>query len=238
MMLPEVGMIMAVQRKVFRIEEHVRTRAVGSSVPELATAKAAFNPDCRTDAEHDFAARARAQIGEARAFKADLVAIHEAIGRTAADMASLIAGSKSGAQASRVSRELAAIVTGTERATQAILQSAEEIDQSAHSLAVALKSGHEQGLAHDIQERVVRIFEVCNFQDLTGQRVSKAVTTLKFIEEHIDRLLEAWQRIEQFRPNMMSSTGDEERRFLNGPRLSGDHGHSTQTEVDRIFLDA
>ena len=83
----------------------------------------------------------RAQIAEAQAYKAELATIYDAIGRTAADMASLEAGAKSGAQASRISRELAAIVTGTERATQAILQAAEEIDQSAHALAAALKNG-------------------------------------------------------------------------------------------------
>jgi chemotaxis protein CheZ len=151
-------------------------------------------------------------------------------------MASLEAGAKSGAQASRISRELAAIVTGTERATQAILQAAEEIDQSAHALAAALKN-HERGLVHDIQERVVQIFEVCNFQDLTGQRVSKAVTTLRFIEEHIDRMLEIWQRVAHFKP--LTADGGQkgdERRFLNGPKLTGDGGHSTQSEIDEIFV--
>ena len=187
-------------------------------------------------AEIDAAKQMRAQIAEAQAYKAELATIYDAIGRTAADMASLEAGAKSGAQASRISRELAAIVTGTERATQAILQAAEEIDQSAHALAAALKN-HERGLVHDIQERVVQIFEVCNFQDLTGQRVSKAVTTLRFIEEHIDRMLEIWQRVVQFKP--VTADGDQkgdERRFLNGPKLTGDGGHSTQSEIDKIFV--
>ncbi len=147
-------------------------------------------------------------------------------------------GAKTGDQVSRVSRELAAIVTGPERATQEILQAAEDIDQSAHALATALKSGHEQGLAHDIQERVVRVFEVCNFQDLTGQRVSNVVATLKIIEERISRLFEIWQRVEHFRPTAADRDDGDERRFLNGPKLSDDRGHSTQTEIDQIFTRA
>jgi len=236
---------MAVQRKVFSIEQHVRPRLRGAAasgaadqpsdaVSELQRLRTLMEPQAA--AEIDAAKQVRAQIAEAQAYKAELATIYDAIGRTAADMASLEAGAKSGAQASRISRELAAIVTGTERATQAILQAAEEIDQSAHALAAALKN-HERGLVHDIQERVVQIFEVCNFQDLTGQRVSKAVTTLRFIEEHIDRMLEIWQRVAHFKPVTADGgqKGDE-RRFLNGPKLTGDGGHSTQGEIDEIFV--
>ena len=49
------------------------------------------------------------------------------------------------------------------------------LDQAANTLSASIKSTHEQGLAHDIQDRVVQIFEACNFQDLTGQRISKVM---------------------------------------------------------------
>ena len=235
---------MPIQRKVFRIEEHMRPRTPrgaasanagnGPQHGEFASAlRALVEPQAPG---RDAAQRARAEIAEAQAYKTELAAIYDAIGRTAADMAALVAGAKDSGQVSRVSRELAAIVTGTERATQAILQAAEEIDQSAHALSSALQSGHEQGLAHDIQERVVRIFEVCNFQDLTGQRVSNVVTTLKHIEERISRLFEIWQRVEHFKPAAADQTDSGEGRFLNGPKLSDDGGHSTQSEIDRMFI--
>lgn len=237
---------MPVQRQTFSIEQHMRSRMRGTNqaapgggdqrrefASEFRTLRSPIEP--QVAAENEIAKRARAQIAEAQAYKTELATIYDAIGRTAADMASLVAGAKSGAQASRISRELAAIVTGTERATQAILQAAEEIDQSAHVLAAVLKN-HERGLVHDIQERVVQIFEVCNFQDLTGQRVSKAVTTLRFIEEHIDRMLEIWQKIERFKPIVPDDCKeDDDSRFLNGPKLAGEGGHSTQSEIDRIF---
>jgi chemotaxis protein CheZ len=230
-----------VQRKVFRIEEHMRPRSRGFASAPASDAQSEFGlippqPVAPQDGERRLSPRARAEIAEAQAYKAELTAIHEAIGRTAGDMTALMAGTEDGGQASRVSRELAAIVTGTERATQAILQAAEEIDQSAHALAAALKSGHEQALAHDIQERVVRIFEVCNFQDLTGQRVSNVVTTLKFIEERISRLFEIWQRVEHFKAAASGRDDGDERRFLNGPKLGEDRGHATQSEIDQIFF--
>jgi len=89
-----------------------------------------------------------------------------------------------GTETARASRELAAIVGSTEQATQSILQAAEEIDQAANALSASVKGSHDQGLAHDVQDRVVQIFEACNFQDLTGQRVSHVLETLKFVEEH------------------------------------------------------
>ena len=229
-----------VQRKVFRIEQHVRPRLRRFALADAAQAHEFAmlppKPGEPQSAERPLPTRARAEIAEAQAFKVELVAIHEAIGRTAADMAALMAGTQDGGQASRVSRELAAIVTGTERATQAVLQAAEEIDQSAHALAGALKSGHEQALAHDIQERVVLIFEVCNFQDLTGQRVSNVVATLKYIEERIGRLFEIWQRVEHSKPAEAGRDDGGDSRYLNGPKLPGEDGHATQSEIDEIFF--
>ena len=29
---------------------------------------------------------------------------------------------------------------------------------------------------------------------------------------------------------------DDDHRFLNGPKLTGDGGHSTQSEIDKIFV--
>ena len=70
-------------------------------------------------------------------------------------------------------------------ATQKILAAAEDIDQAADNLAAALKDGIDRGLAQDIRDRAVQIFEACNFQDLTSQRVTKVMTALKEIEAEI-----------------------------------------------------
>jgi chemotaxis protein CheZ len=138
-------------------------------------------------------------------------------------------------QTARARRELAAIVGGTERATQSILQAAEEIDQTANTLSASIKDGHDQGLAHDIRDRVVQIFEACNFQDLTGQRVAHVLETLQFVEEHVARLLAIWHAIEQFTPVVFGEEAVGDRRFLNGPKLDDDPGHSTQDDIDGIF---
>lgn len=149
-------------------------------------------------------------------------------------MAELGVGVLDRERVSRASRELSAIVSGTERATQSILQAAEAIDHAAGTLSAAMKNAHDKGLAHDIQDRVVQIFESCNFQDLTGQRVNHVVETLAFVEQRIGRLLEIWQRIEAAEPAFVEAR-DDDRRFLNGPKVADERGHSEQHDIDAMF---
>src|SRR5579862_9474918 len=75
----------------------------------------------------------------------------------------------------RIAYELAEVVNSTEHATQKVLAAAEDIDQIAKNLSAALTGKFEQGLAQDIQDHVIRIFEACNFQYLAGQRIQGAV---------------------------------------------------------------
>ncbi|MFX5180191.1 hypothetical protein ABTC53_19940, partial [Acinetobacter baumannii] len=79
----------------------------------------------------------------------------------------------------KVTGELGAVVGGTEEATQQILEAAEAIDQAASALGKTMSPDQQAQLSEDIQDRVVGIFEACNFQDLTGQRISKVMTTMK-----------------------------------------------------------
>src|SRR3954451_18253607 len=111
----------------------------------------------------------KAQLAELQKLKGEMDLIYEAINRTKQEMATLHVSGFNGPEMSRVTGELGAVVGGTEHATQIILEAAEEIDQNASNLAAYLKSETQQGLAQDIQDRVVKIFEACNFQDLTGQ---------------------------------------------------------------------
>ncbi len=238
---------MPVQRKVFRIEEGARRRAAESAaagdaegalqhrefMTELQALRELIEP--RAGVDRDALERARAQIAEAQAYKHELGLIYAAVERTRNEMSALGAEPHGGEQTARARRELAAIVGGTERATQSILQAAEEIDQAANTLSASVKGSHDQGLAHDIQDRVVQIFEACNFQDLTGQRVAHVLATLKFVEEHVARLLAIWHGIEQFTPVVFGEEADGDRRFLNGPKLPEDRGHSTQDDIDGMF---
>jgi chemotaxis protein CheZ len=178
----------------------------------------------------------RTEMAEARKLKTELDAIYEAINRTKREIASLHVSSFEGSEMARVTNQLDAVVNGTQGATEQILTAAEFIDQGANSLAAAMKDEHDRAIANDIQEHVIQIFEACNFQDLTGQRISKVVATLKFIECHVVRMMEIWGGIESFRG--LASIGGahgEDRHLINGPKLESDLGHASQDEIDALF---
>lgn len=131
-------------------------------------------------------------------------------------------GSRSpAAPMTRIAHELEAVMKGCEQATQKILAAAEDIDQAANNLSAALKDDIEQGLAQDIRDRVIAIFEACNFQDLTSQRIAKVLATVDRIERQIAGALDELAR--------------DAAPPMHGPRLEGDRGHVSQTEVDSMF---
>jgi len=230
---------MPVQRKVFRIEESARAQATGRAAEdtlrrrELMTEIETLRDLIGPDADRSALERARAQIAEAQAYKHELSLIYAAVERTRSEMAALDAGADEGRRIARAGCELAAIVGGTERATQSILQAAEKIDQAAAALAQSVSGDHDQTLTKTIQDGVVQIFEACSFQDLTGQRVDRVLKTMAFVEEHVARLIAIWDVVEEFTPVMSDAEGD--RRFLNGPKLPGEPGHATQDDIDGMF---
>jgi len=179
----------------------------------------------------------KAQIAEAAKLKHELDLIQDAIIRTKQEIATVHVTGFEGPEMARVTNELDAIVGGTESATDAILSNAEEIDQLASTLAPRLKDEQNQQLVQDMQERVIKIFEACNFQDLTGQRITKVVGTLKFIETHIVRMMEIWGGLDAFKDieaeTIAQRQGDA--RLLNGPKIAGEAGHASQDDIDALF---
>jgi chemotaxis protein CheZ len=177
------------------------------------------------------------QIAEAAKLKGELDLIHDAINRTKQEIANVHITGFEGPEMARVTNELDAIVGGTETATETILSSAEDIDQLASTLLARLKDDQNQALAQDIQDRVIKVFEACNFQDLTGQRITKVVATLKFIETHIVRMMEIWGGMEAFKDIEVETIAAREgdAALLNGPKVDGETGHASQDDIDSLF---
>jgi chemotaxis protein CheZ len=234
---------MPVQRKVFRIEETTPVNVTagmldGASPADyngiIAELKALYDrldrrgPKPNGDVE-------TANADELRRLKAETEAIHVALNRTKQEIAALHANAFGSAPV-QVTRELDAVVESAERATQQILGAAEDIEDAANTLSASLKNQQEKALALDIQDSVLRIFEACNFQDLTGQRIAKVLTTLKFVEERVATMIEIWGGIDAFRTYAATAEREVDRnKMLHGPKLDGDEGHVSQEDVDAIF---
>jgi chemotaxis protein CheZ len=245
----------AAQRRVFRIEQNRRGKPNGSAQGGGPTAFAPSSSDLRhreimamlheirdrvepeeqltqqiiEDYKHD--------LHEARKIKDELNRIYTAISRTKQEIAALRQSGDRGLKLSRRTDELGAIVEGTEQATETILHAAEEIDTKATDLIATLKVQANKNDACDIQELVVMIFEACNFQDLTGQRITKVVNAFRFIEERVERMMEIWGGIESFKDvepvDIPRPEGDQ--ALLNGPALESDEDVASQDDIDALF---
>ena len=76
--------------------------------------------------------------------------------------------------------ELEAVVDATAEATGVFLDVAEQLESMADSIG-----GEDGERLHDM---TTRMYEASNFQDITGQRISKVISTLSFIETKVERL--------------------------------------------------
>ena len=179
----------------------------------------------------------RAQIEQCEKLKVELDLIYDAINRTKREIAVLHGKSFDGNEMSKVTGELGAVVGGTEEATQQILEAAESIDQAASALSKVNSPDQQKILSEEISERVVSIFEACNFQDLTGQRISKVMATMKFIENHITVMMDIWGGVDAIRAHAPPIIDDREgdAKLLNGPKIEGDAGHASQNDIDALF---
>lgn len=119
--------------------------------------------------------------------------------------------------------ELDAIVESTEHATNAILEAAEAIESIAATAAPPMNDA--------MTAAVTKIYEACNFQDVTGQRVTKVVKALKHIEVKVEGLLVTFGGGAGTRPAAVAA--DPHAELLNGPQLPANA--TSQDDIDRML---
>ena len=158
----------------------------------------------------------------------ELESLAEYIHRAKAELAQLRTDDLQSHYIASATDELDAIVGATENATNIILDSAELLEELSRTL--------EPAQASKLSEATTAIFEACNFQDITGQRITKVVKALKHIEERIEGLVSAFGPVaaarvaeEQGAPGGKPTDQD----LLNGPQLP-DAAHN-QAAIDALF---
>jgi len=165
----------------------------------------------------------------------ELTAKESTLLREVEDLGRMIANTKSEIAALRVdditdhdipfaTDELDAIVEHTAHATDAILESCEMLDEVS-----ATVSGEP---ATKLQAATTKIYEACSFQDITGQRITKVVTTLKTIEgkvAHIINTFGATSATARVSANRVATDAD----LLNGPQLP-EHAMD-QSDIDKLL---
>ena len=165
------------------------------------------------------------KVEEANLLAHQLSELSRHIIKTKHEIASMPEGDKPFARIASANFELDAIVKSTEVATENIMISAEAIQEMVQKLGNAKNDAERKSISDEINGEVVKIFEHCNFQDITGQRISKIVKSLDYLSERINGMVDIWE----------NSGLDELIARTPGTSV---HSHSTgssQGDIDRLF---
>lgn len=151
-----------------------------------------------------------ADMGEAR-LSGEIARVHEQIAQLVAVPAAATRNS---------GLELEAVVQVTESAANTIMEAAEAIQDW-------MSGGRDPALLPAIAERVNAIFEACAFQDLTGQRIRRAIQHLQQVEGVLKTLLPDGTPAERPRVEVRTQL-----RTVEAPKGSAD---LAQSDIDALL---
>ncbi len=171
---------------------------------------------------------------DTEALKKELVGLFHYIRRVRQEIAAIYRPADGDHQFDTMADQLDAIVGATEEATNTIMEAMENNDQLLAKLREEITDSDQLACLDRIAENGMAVFEACSFQDITGQRVSKVVKSVTYVEERINALIGIWGKEElekvEVKPDR-EKTADE--MLVHGPPLEG-HGIS-QDDIDKLF---
>jgi len=162
---------------------------------------------------------------------AEIEELASTVANARAEIAALGADDITASHIPSATDELDAIVAHTATATDSILECCEKID------TVTPRLTPED--AEVMQDVVTRIYEACSFQDLTGQRITKVVATLKTIEAKVAHIIDVFppdptgDRAEAAAQARKDASDDVAPSLLNGPQLPANA--MDQSDIDALL---
>ena len=127
--------------------------------------------------------------------------------------------------------ELDFVVRSTEAATAEILTTAERLQVLTGELR---EKGGDATLCDEIDNHATNLMLACSFQDLTGQRMTKVVNALRYIEQRVNSMIEIWGISPDDIKHAPAHTDERpDSHLLNGPAREGEG--VAQDEIDRMM---
>lgn len=165
--------------------------------------------------------------------KFDLMEMASAIAQTKNEIAAITTNDQDDSRIFSATQELDAIVIATETATSDILGAAENIQEIAWTMR---EKGADDEYCDALDDRTTEIYTACSFQDITGQRITKVVDVLKYLENRLNAMIDIWggDNIAAAPPPDMDTRSDA--HLLNGPQLEGNG--NDQDDIDLMFVES
>jgi len=119
------------------------------------------------------------------------------IAQTRREIAAIKPDAPSNSRIVQATEELDFVVRSTERATAEILTAAERIQAMAGEFK---EKGDDEELCNELETHATNLMLACSFQDLTGQRMTKVVNALRYLEQRVNTMIEIWASRRRMQP--------------------------------------
>jgi chemotaxis regulatin CheY-phosphate phosphatase CheZ len=162
---------------------------------------------------------AEVSLGHVEILRRELQDMSHSIVQTRQEIAAIKPADAGNNRIMIATEELDAIVTATERATTDILTAAERLTVLADDLTT---TGADQRLCEEVANLSTTILMACSFQDITGQRTTKVVNVLRYLEQRVNAMIEIWG-VDGVKARMFNL--DDKRpdaHLMSGPPLEGE----------------
>lgn len=179
-----------------------------------------------------------AEFSDDTDIKIEIAQMVRSIGRTKQELVAIKHPMSDDDRIGSATNQLDAIVEATESATNEILQASENVGKTIDEIGKRYPNDHDLiSMSEDAAADIIRILEACSFQDITGQRVTKVVETIRFIQEKVLAMIDIFGT-EAFidLPVEQHAADDEEpdeKMLLNGPQLENEG--LSQDDIDALF---
>lgn len=170
---------------------------------------------------------------ELELLQAEIVNLFYYIQRVRKEVAAISQSDEGEDRFDSMSDQLDAIVNATEEATNSIM---EVVEQNSDTIAKIREVTEDQAvlaLVDEIENNSNNIFEACTFQDITGQRVTKIVRSVTYVESRVNSLIEIFGKEHLQDVEIEKEEKSEDEKLLAGPQLEGKG--VTQDEIDKLF---
>jgi chemotaxis regulatin CheY-phosphate phosphatase CheZ len=177
----------------------------------------------------------RTSTGQLDVLRRELEMMAASIAQTRREIAAIKPEAAGNNRIVEATEELDFIVRSTERATAEILTAAEGIQSIAGDLR---STGAQISFCDDLETHATNLMVACSFQDLTGQRVTKVVNALRYLEQRVNAMIEIWgiNPDEAVKAHAHPRDTRPDAHLLNGPAREGEG--VAQADVDRLLNDA
>ena len=171
---------------------------------------------------------------DVHSLKNELRRLFKYVQRVRAEIAAIDRPSDNEHQFERMSDQLDAIVGATEDASNTIMEAVERNDTLLGELRAGIDDPEKLALIEQISGNGMTVIEACSFQDITGQRVSKVVKSVAYVEDRVNALIDIWGKSALDETEIdLGPAKTEDEKLLHGPQRAG-KGIS-QDEIDKLF---